>query len=218
MTSGGNLDELQLRVLAALGGMEPPFVLSGGGALAGFHLGHRLTRDLDLFWRNQTELGQVPRIVEQRLVADGLSTSILRSSPAFVQLRVTDRESVVIVDLIAEAGETLDPATTHRVGSANILVDSPRAILAEKLCALLERSEIRDLVDVQALVRSGVDLGTAIADAPRRDRGFSPLTLAWVLRDFDLKAMASAAGLDESSVRDLEAFKESLIERLVTPA
>lgn len=71
---------------------------------------------------------------------------------------------------------------------------------------------------MQALVRSGVDLDTAIADAPRRDSGFSPLTLAWVLRDFDLRSMASAAGLDESSVRDLEAFKEALIERLVAPA
>lgn len=216
--SGGNLTELQERVLAVLGGMEPPFVLSGGGALAGIYLGHRTTRDLDLFWRNQAELGNVPRIVEERLLADGLSISILRTSPAFVQLRVTDGPSVVIVDLIAEAGETLDAVATHRIGSADILVDSPRAILAEKLCALLERSEIRDLIDVQALVRIGVSLDAAIADAPRRDRGFSPLTLAWVLRDLDLTRMTSAAGLDETSAASLEAFRESLIERLVAPA
>jgi hypothetical protein len=58
----------------------------------------------------------------------------------------------VIVDLFSEPMDAVDPVETHALGRAEILVDSPRSILAEKLCALLERSELRDLIDVDALV------------------------------------------------------------------
>lgn len=101
--------------------------------------------------------------------------------------------------------------------SGGKLVDTAHAILTEKLCALLGRSELRDLVDVEALVRSGEDLRAAIADAPRRDSGFSPLTLAWVLRDWDVRNLALAAGLSGTAAETLESFRQSLIERLITP-
>ncbi len=98
-----------------------------------------------------------------------------------------------------------------------LLVDSPRAILAEKLCALLERSELRDLIDVDALIRSGESLDVALADAPRRDGGFSPLALAWVLRDFDVKKLALAADIDGPTASGLDTFRQSLVERLIEP-
>jgi hypothetical protein len=49
----GRLTVLQERALVALGGIEPRWTLTGGGALAGFHTRHRVTRDLDLFFRGQ---------------------------------------------------------------------------------------------------------------------------------------------------------------------
>src|SRR5687767_11009767 len=94
-SSGGRLDALQIRVLDALADVDPRFVLSGGGALAGVYLGHRTTRDLDLFWRNREELGTLPNLAEQRLAQDGLSVTRLQTAPAFVQLQVSDGDSVV---------------------------------------------------------------------------------------------------------------------------
>jgi hypothetical protein len=94
---------------------------------------------------------------------------------------------------------------------------SPRSILAEKLCALLERSELRDLIDVDALVPSGENLDVAIADAPRRDRGFSPFTLAWLLRDFDVSVAAKAAGVSAIDAKRLDGFRQELIARLIDP-
>ena len=126
---------------------------------------------------------------------------------------MSDANAAVVVDLIAEAADDLDPPSRQRIGEAEILVDSPRAMLAEKLCALLERSELRDLIDIEALVRSGENLETAIADAPRRDSGFSPLTLAWVLRDFDVRAQAPSAAAAER----LDDFRKWLIDQLVDP-
>ena len=44
------------------------------------------------------------------------------------------------------------------VEDATIAVDSRRELLASKLATLLERSEIRDLADVKALLNAGGDL------------------------------------------------------------
>jgi hypothetical protein len=64
-------------------------------------------------------------------------------------------------------------------------VDNRHEILASKLATLLERSETRDLADVKALLDAGGDLESALRDAPMKDAGFSPLTLAWVLRPWE---------------------------------
>lgn len=123
----------------------------------------------------------------------------------------------MVLDLISEPTDAIETPEAHRLGEAEILVDSPRAILAEKLCALLERSELRDLIDVEALMRSGESLDVAIADAPRRDSGFSPLTLAWLLEDFDVIELAKVSGLDEIQAVDLNVFRQGLIDRLINP-
>lgn len=130
---------------------------------------------------------------------------------------MADASSVVVVDLIAEPTSSLHPPSLCRIGRSDILIETAHAILTEKLCALLGRSELRDLVDVEALVRSGEDLSSAIADAPRRDSGFSPLTLAWVLREWDVRNIALLAGLPAADTEVLEHFRQSLIDRLITP-
>jgi hypothetical protein len=67
-----------------LAGITPPWTLTGGGALAGVHLGHRETRDLDLFRRNRGELGsgtaiQVLKGYDPRPAAKALGWSSART-------------------------------------------------------------------------------------------------------------------------------------------
>lgn len=216
-TSAGRLDPLQVRVLETLAGIEPAFVLGGGAALAGVYLAHRETRDLDLFWRDRDDVVDVARTIERRLADAGLDVSRLQSSTAFVRVRVADGDSVVRVDLVAEPGGDLEPAIAQHIGSVQVLVDSPQAILTEKLCALLSRSELRDLIDVEALIERGEDLDSAIAAAPRRDSGFSPLTLAWLLRELDVRGMGAALGIDAAVIERLDRFRHGLVDRLVSP-
>jgi hypothetical protein len=64
--SGGELSALQWRILEELAGFDPSWTLTGGGALAGVHLQHRTTRDLDLFWQGRDQLGSLPADVSTR--------------------------------------------------------------------------------------------------------------------------------------------------------
>ena len=95
-----------------------------------------------------------------------------------------------------------------------ILVENPHEILVDKLCSLLGRSEIRDLEDVRVLLEAGGELERALRDAPRKDAGFSPLTLAWVLRGMDVAALADLSAWDQDSVTRLIPFRDSLVRRI----
>src|SRR5262245_19375241 len=181
--SGGKLTALQWCILEILADIRPPWTLTGGGALVGFHLKHRTTNDLDLFWHGQSQLGALPQQVEDRLDSTGLEVKVVQRSGSFHQFRVGDGQEVCIVDLVAESIPPVEAPNMVRVQGISISVDTPHEILVNKLCALLGRAEIRDLIDVRALLQSGADLKKAIQDAPRKDAGFSPLTLAWILRD-----------------------------------
>lgn len=213
--SGDRLSGLQWRILEVLSGLEPSWTLTGGAALVGIHLKHRTTKDLDLFFRKVGQLGALPDEVRSRLAEEGLEVSTLRSGPTFTQLRVRDGIAVCIVDLVAESVPSLEPPLWIPVGETVIAVDTLHEILVNKLCALLGRSELRDLEDVRVLLESGGDLKRALADAPQKDGGFSPLTLAWVLRGFQPRVLASAIGMNEEATERLERFKENLIQQLL---
>lgn len=208
------LTSLQRRILRTLAALRPPWTLTGGGALAGVHLGHRTTRDLDLFWRACTELGSAAADAQALLRAAGLAVTALRTTPAFVELRVSDGDDVCIVDLVAEPSPPVEAPLQAKIGDATIAVDSMHEILVAKLTALLGRTEVRDLVDVQALLEAGADLPAAVRDAPRKDTGFSAMTLAWVLHTFEASPLARAMGWSEEQAAGTDAYRQQLIARL----
>jgi hypothetical protein len=104
------------------------------------------------------------------------------------------------------------------VDGTSIVVDSRHELLVNKLTTLLERSEIRDLADVQALLDAGGEIDAALRDAPSKDAGFSPLTLAWVLKEYDPRPAAKALGMSGEQASDLVAFRDWLIDRLTRSA
>lgn len=193
------LTPLQRRVIGLLAGLG--WALTGGGALGGYHLGHRTTRELDLLWHGRAELERLPAEVERRLRAAGLVVDVLQTSPAFRRLRVSDGAEAFPLDLVADPVATVEAPVEHEAG---VFVDTPREILANKLTALLSRWAVRDLVDVRALLDAGGDLPRGLEDAARKDSGFSPPTLAWVL------STQPVTGLDPELLR----FRGWLIDQL----
>lgn len=72
---------------------------------------------------------------------------------------VKRENEAIIVDLVREYVFQIEREKPIING---IRVDSPEEILANKLCALLSRSEIRDLVDVRELENAGFSLENAL--------------------------------------------------------
>lgn len=214
----GKLSALQQRILVALSDLRPVWTLTGGAALAGFHTKHRETRDLDLFFHNQRELGSIVADATEALRHVGLGVIPLRSSATFAQLDVRlDAESTVI-DLVADPTPIAEVAQPVTIDDVTIMIETPHQLLVNKLCALLSRSEVRDLIDIRALVASGGDLPRALRDCPGQDAGFSPMTFAWGARSLPLRRVAAAQGWSEPEIEALEQFLQGLVERVMAEA
>lgn len=166
-SSQSRLSTLQSQVLRAFFEREGRFFLTGGGALVGYHLGHRETLDLDLFTLSEEAFLQAERVLHE--VADGLGAELnaRQRAPAFLRLVLECHGEGVVVDLVHDRTPQVVPEKEDHEG---IRVDPAREILANKLTTLLGRAEERDLVDVYFLERAGLRVEDAIEDGAHRSR------------------------------------------------
>ena len=172
MVSSANskLTALQQEFLRAFFAREDRFFLTGGAALAGFHLGHRETYDLDLFTLDNT----------------------------------------------IDAGVQAATEAARQMGaSLEALQTSPEEILTNKLCALLSRSEVRDLVDLRALESAGFKVEDALPFAALKDTGLTPAQLSWVLDQIELGDKTTLPG--NVSAQELRQYLIARLTRLTFP-
>jgi len=202
------LTPLQTELLEAFFRHEDRFFLTGGGALAGFHLGHRETHDLDLFALHPI-MDDGVRALRQAARDVGASWREVRTAPEFRRVLLSREDDSVIVDLVIEHSAQVCP---EKPAHGSVRVDPAEEILANKLCALLGRAEIRDLVDVRALEGLGLSLTDALAAGERKDGGLTPAQLAWVLSQI---AIGDDAGLPGGvGPTELREYLNGLVDRL----
>ena len=202
------LSRLQTDILEAFFRRETRFYLTGGGALAGYHLGHRETHDLDLFTLSPAIEDGV-RALREAGGELGASWQEVRTAPDFRRVLLSRGDESVIVDLVIERSEQVRPdKPIHGV----VRVDPPEEIFANKLCTLLGRAEIRDLVDVRALEGLGLALPEALAAGQRKDGGLTAAQLAWVVSQITIGDEATLpGGVAPAALRD---YLHGLIDRL----
>lgn len=211
--SNASLSPFQMQVLKILTEVGGQWRLTGGGALIVAYTHHRQTEDLDLFFKSK-QLAYIPREVQTVLENHGLEVTVLQDTLAFARLEIRSGTNQVIVDLVADPVPTIEEPVLLDFDGVKILLDTEYEILVNKLCALLSRSEVRDLVDLQVLLAKGYDLNRALKDAAEKDSGFSALTLAWVLQGFPLKVLTKALNMPTEQVEKLDKFRLSFIGQL----
>lgn len=208
------LGALQRAVLEAFFQRESRFFLTGGAALAGFHLGHRTTEDLDLFTTEDAlDAGESAL---RGLAADmGATIEGVVTAPDFRRRLLRRGGEGVIVDLVRDRAPQV---RTEKLRMGDVRVDPPDEILANKLCALLSRCEPRDLVDVLFLERAGHRVEDALPLGNRKDGGLTPAQLAWVLSQIRVGDDARVpAGVTPAELRAFLVDLQSRLARLAFP-
>lgn len=175
--SGSRLSHLQQRFLGAFAARSSAFFLTGGAVLAGWVLGHRSTEDLDLFTTDEGAMREGDRVVRGAAAEVGAGVESLQSQPDFRRYLVRAGAESLVVDLVLDRAPQLYP----KVDRDGVLTDAVEEILANKICSLVGRSEVRDLVDLYFLDRAGFRVECFVADAARKDGGVTPATVAWIL-------------------------------------
>ena len=187
---------------------QEPCHLAGGAALAGAYLGHRLSRDIDLFVHDAEAHRRACRSLSGLVEATGGSVVVVQDAPSFFRAHVRLERHELEFDLVHEPIEDLEQPGPPIDG---IVVESLTDLRVRKLRCLLSRSEPRDLVDVLCLERAGHRPEVDLNDALRVDGGMDPSVLAWLLRSFPVSPMPVM--LIELSESELAAYRDELAAR-----
>jgi hypothetical protein len=207
------LTRLQRELLEAFFAQERGFFLTGGAALAGFHLGHRETNDLDLFTADDEAFARGEHALRAAARAVGADVVARQGVGGFRRFVASRGADVVVVDLVRDTVPALHPEKEEQ---GVVRLDSAAEILVNKLTTLVSRSEPRDLVDVYALERAGLDAIAALPLALQKDGSCTPATLAWILSEVSIPDGASVPG--GVAPADLRAYVADLTARLLQAA
>jgi len=185
---------------------EQRFFLTGGSALGLFYLDHRRSYDLDLFTNEDVDGKEIQNLVHR--VAKSISAEYLavRTTPDFRRFKLTRNEEREIIDVVVDRTPQLD---SKKNSFDHIRVDTLREITANKLTALLSRTEIKDVVDLYFLEKAGRDLLASIPDAQAKDAGWEPAVVAMLLDGLSVQD-TPAWMIRELAPTDLHAFLQKL--------
>ena len=126
------------------------YYLTGGTALAAFHLKHRLSQDLDFFTKIAAPLETVEKFCLEAAAKLGLKTPTLtRLYDRRIFIFPTETEELKI-EFTEYPYDQLDAMTTID----GVAVDSIRDIAANKTMAIFDRFEPKDYVDLAVLLKN----------------------------------------------------------------
>ena len=205
----------QDEVLAVMARVETGFYLTGGTALGRVHLRHRYSEYRDLFVndddRFQTWTDRL--LVEWRGEARW-TLIVQRRDPRFVRALLERHDVQLKIEFVNDVrGRVGVPARHARFG----LVDTPENILANKVTALLDREEPKDLADVWGLCqRGGLVLRDALVGAASKAVGVFAADVARVLvgatpDDWRLVRWIPPSPTVDEFIRDLRGLGEDLL-------
>jgi hypothetical protein len=176
-TSDSRLSRLQRDIIGVLAERGSDYFLTGGAVLAGWVLCHRPTDDLDVFTEHDAAIEAADRFARYIANETRCTVEAVQSAPDFRRYLLSREGESVQVDFVRDRAPQLFP----KVVRDGVRTDSVEEIVANKLCALTGRSEIRDLVDLMFLERAGYRAESFIEPAAQKDGGATPATIAWVL-------------------------------------
>lgn len=190
------LYRLQDAVLGAFAAADTEFYLTGGTAASRGYLHHRLSDDLDLFVNDDSRFGLwADRLVAVASARPGWQVSVGLRDARFVRFAVTEVGLSLKVELVNDVPSRVGRVSVHPVLGR---LDSAENILANKLTALIDRQEPKDLADVWGFcTRMGLSLGGAVEGAQGKAAGLFPVDLS--------RALLGATSSDWGLVRWIEA-------------
>ncbi|MBN1429863.1 MAG: nucleotidyl transferase AbiEii/AbiGii toxin family protein [Anaerolineae bacterium] len=138
-----------LRLFAALPDQEQ-FYLTGGAALAEYHLAHRLSYDLDFFTSEPDLVVPFSYRVELAVQSAGMRVTTVRRFASFVEFQIGQDEQELKIDLALDSPFRLAPV---ELGDSGVMVNAFRDIQADKTLAFFGRAEPRDAVDLYFMLQ-----------------------------------------------------------------
>lgn len=170
----------QDRVLRILNALDTGFYLGGGTAASRGYLRHRFSDDLDFFVNDDARFRLwTARVIERLTRETGWRTDVLLQEERFVRLTLVADVELLKIEFINDVPARVGAIVQHPLLGR---LDSPENILANKITALVDREEAKDLADIWGFCcRMGLSVVEALTGAQSKAAGIFPADLARLL-------------------------------------
>jgi hypothetical protein len=209
------LTPFQQHILTAIGhsDLASSFYLTGGTALAVYHLQHRYSEDLDFFADAREAMTGVTAIAGEIAQELGAHIEFTRTFPTFVETFLTNQAGErVKIDFAFDTPFRLQPTTADP--AYGIRLDTLTDMASNKLAALFGRSEPKDFVDVYFICQELMPFVTLYEHANQKHVGMTHYWLALAMRNV-LKVQFLPRMIKPIQIPTLQAFFLGLADELM---
>lgn len=204
------LTPLQNKFLNEFFELTSDFYLTGGTALSAFYLLHRYSEDLDLFTDKDDIFQKVDQPINEVCLRLNIECLPVRITTFFKHFQI----GTVDAPLTLHFSKDYTPHIKPPIIVNKIFVDSIIDITANKICAALGRTEIKDLIDLYFLDKAGYTIADNFEAAQQKDGGLTLESLAYSLSQFEISEIP-AFMIKPMTTDELKQFLESTIEWLI---
>jgi hypothetical protein len=175
--------------------VETGFYLSGGTAASRGYLNHRFSDDLDLFVNDDRRFVLwADRLVQAAAAVPEWRVEVELRDVRFVRFAVQPAEVRLKIELVNDVPSRVGEVRNHPVLGR---LDTAENILANKLTALADRREPKDLADIWGFcAKLGLSVAKALEGAEGKAAGLFPADLA--------RALLTATPADHGLIRWIE--------------
>ena len=178
------------------------FFLTGGSALGVFYYDHRFSYDLDLFTVKDIDWHFLEKLfisVAEEINAEYKS---ITKAPFFHRHELKRGKDKELIDFVIEKVVQVDK---EKKTFDIIKVDTELEIGINKICTLLSRTELKDIIDLYFLVKNGFDIKENIEKAKLKDGGIEPAIISYLLSQFKISKLPDYM-IEKVSIEELEKF------------
>jgi hypothetical protein len=204
------LTPLQNSFLVEFFHLAQDFYLTGGTALSAFYLQHRYSIDLDLFTHDDEAFQKADGLTAQTSAKLNADYKPVRITSYFKHFRVGPKDDPLTIHFSKDYATHIKPPNNFE----GVLVDSVEDITANKICAALGRTEIKDLVDLYFLDKAGYSIPNYFDIAQQKDGGLAYETLAYTLSQFEISAIPPFM-IKSLTVDELRQYRDATIDWLI---
>jgi len=171
---------MQDAVLARMTSIDTGFYLTGGTAASRGYLQHRFSDDLDLFVNDDERFALwSQRVIDALATGPGWQVEVMRRGARFVRINVAGGDVVLKIEMINDVPAHVGEVRVHPVLGR---LDSAENILANKLTAVVDRREPKDLADIWGFCgRMNLSCEAALEGAQSKAAGLFPADVARAL-------------------------------------